>query len=218
MGAGQGFERGMQGISNMILPAMQMRMQNQRFDKQMTQRDKQFYDRMVLDQAWRDGMYGGSSMLGGPESVSQSTQPAPQSTPYQVTREPSQAELLKPQFTDPTYTPPQPAQPVNYKAQFSDPNPSPPSAPASPAPVSRATPAPAPGFRGPSPSSTPFSSASSRPFTEQRTFNEPKDTSMVINKMPEVTHQSPQIRRVGPNTALPPASLLRPSMRGMRGY
>lgn len=215
MGAGQGFERGMQGISSMILPAMQARMQNQRFDKQMTQRDKQFYDRMALDQAWRDGMYGGSSMLGEESKVG--VMPS-QPNPYQVTREPSQAELLKPQFTDPTYTPPQPSQPVNYKAQFSDPNPSPPTGPASPAPVSRATPAPTPGFRGPSPSSTPFSSASSRPFTEQRTFNEPKDTSMVINKMPEVTHQSPQIRRVGPNTPLPPASLLRPSMRGMRGY
>ncbi len=215
MGAGQGFERGMQGISNMILPAMQARMQNQRFDKQMTQRDKQFYDRMALDQAWRDGMYGGSSMLG--EESKGSVMPS-QPNPYQVTREPSQAELLKPQFTDPTYTPPQPSQPVDYKAQFSDPNPSHPTGPASPAPVSRATPAPTPGFRGPSPSSTPFSSASSRPFTEQRTFNEPKDTSMVINKMPEVTHQSPQIRRVGPNTPLPPASLLRPSMRGMRGY
>lgn len=215
MGAGQGFERGMQGISSMILPAMQARMQNQRFDKQMTQRDKQFYDRMALDQAWRDGMYGGSSMLG---EESKGGVMLSQPNPYQVTREPSQAELLKPQFTDPTYTPPQPSQPVNYKAQFSDPNPSPQAGPASPAPVSRATPAPAPGFRGPSPSSTPFSSASSRPFTEQRTFNEPKDTSMVINTMPEVTHQSPQIRRVGPNTPLPPASLLRPSMRGMRGY
>lgn len=217
MGAGQGFERGMQGISNMILPAMQARMQNQRYDKQMTQRDKQYYDRLAMQQKFMEVMYG----TGGNESMADMLHPqtapppqAPTPTPYQVTRPYSPAELLAGQ----SFTHPNPG----YQEQADEPapqwtHPNPPS-PAEALTVKQAAPTlmsthakpMVSSFRGPSPSSTPFSTASSNPHTEQRTLSAPKDPSMVMKKMPNVTHQQPDMRQVGATTRLPPMSMMRP--------
>jgi hypothetical protein len=204
MGAGQGFADGVQMAGSFLMPALQMRMQNNRFDKQMAQQDKQYYDRMILDQAWKEGFYGGPSMLGGespagPMSHGAPPSPAQSLIPYQVTRPKTDAEVMAGQFTDPTYHEEQPIP----KTAWSNPNPS-------LAPIRTHAQPTMPSFRGPSPSSTPFSSASSSPHTEQRTLNAPKDPSMVIKRMPEVTHEAPNLRRITPGTPLPPQSMMRP--------
>lgn len=224
MGAGQGFAEGVQMAGSFLMPALQHRMQqkrydaglaldkerydqqNARFDKQLAQRDKQYYDRMTLDQAWKEGFYGGPSMFGGESPIGPMSQGAPPSPaqsliPYQVTRPKTDAEVMAGQFTDPSYHAEQPIP----RTAWSDPNPSP-----SPAPTRTHAQPTMPSFRGPSPSSTPFSSPSSNPHTEQRTLQQPKDPSMVIKRMPEVTHEAPNLRRITPGTPLPPQSMMRP--------
>ena len=235
MGAGQGFERGVQSIGSLILPALQMRMQqkrydadreidkqrydqqNERYDKRLSQMDKQYYDRMALDQAWKEGFYGGPSMLGGESPAGHAAQIAPpspaQPTPYQVTRNQTPAEALAGQFTDPN--PGYPAGRQNETPAWTNPNPPSPAgtlATTQAAPTMMSTHAKPmmSTFRGPSPSSTPFSTASSNPHTEQRTLNAPKDPSMVIKRMPDVTHEAPNLQRITPGTPLPPQSMMRP--------
>lgn len=126
MGAGEGFAQGVQMAGSFLMPALQQRMQNQRFDKQLGQQDKQFYDRLALDQAWKDGFYGGSSMLQGGVEAPQSQASA---TPYQVTR--SQPGLMDRLVGRGTTTPaealsmPDPVHPAPART-FADPvNPSP---------------------------------------------------------------------------------------------
>lgn len=80
MGAGEGFRDGVQMAGQFLMPAMQMKNQNARFDKQLGQQDKQFYDRLVLDQAWKDGFYGSDSPISGAVRTDGTGQP------YQTTR------------------------------------------------------------------------------------------------------------------------------------
>ena len=60
-GAGQGVLQGVQ----LLIPMLQQHYRNKRFDTQMgmdrervSKQEKQFYDRLALDQAWKDGLYG----------------------------------------------------------------------------------------------------------------------------------------------------------------
>ena len=232
MGAGQGFERGVQMVGSFLMPALQHRMQqkrydadravdqqrynqqNERYDKRLSQMDKQYYDQLAMQQKFMEVMYGNGGGDGGANMLQPQTAPQPQApTPYQVTRPASQAELLAGQFTHPN---------PGYQEQADEPapqwtHPNPPS-PAEALSIRQPTPTMmsthvkpiVSSYRGPSPSSTPFSAASSNPHTEQRTLSAPKDPSMVMKKMPEVTHQQPDMRQVGATTRLPPMSMMRP--------
>ncbi len=226
-GAGQGFNEGVKTAGNFLFKAMEAK-----------RADKQYYDRLALQQAWMD-VYGGTPLQDGRGSPVPSVgvprpQPHPPArsignrpavsppVPYQVTRPDSPAELLAGQ----SFTHPNPAGYRSAEAEqepaprFTHPNPPSPAetlATKQAAPTmmrSHATPMVS-SFRGPAPQSTPFSSRSSHPHTEQRTFSEPMDPSMVINKMPEVT-AGPPMRRIGPNTPLPTISTMRSLFR--RGY
>lgn len=92
-GVGQGLNEGVKTAASFILPAMQMKQQQKQFDARMGQQDRQFYDRMTLDQAWKDGYYGGTSPwdeqspVGAPPAGSQvPTAPTPGQSLAQVGR------------------------------------------------------------------------------------------------------------------------------------
>lgn len=226
-GAGQGFNEGVKTVGNFLFKAMEAK-----------RADKQYYDRLALQQAWMD-VYGGTPLQDGRWSPVPSVgvprpQPHPPArsignrpavsppVPYQVTRPDSPAKLLAGQsFTHPN--------PAGYRSEEAEQEPAPrfthPNPPSPAEALTTNSPQPSlmkpqaktmvSTFRGPSPSSTPFSAPASSPHMEQRTFNAPKDPSMVIKPMPDVT-AGPPIRRIGPNTPLPPISTMRSLFR--RGY
>jgi hypothetical protein len=51
-GGGQGFNEGVRTAAGFLFKGMQMKRD-----------DKRFHDRLALDQAWKDGFYGGPSLL-----------------------------------------------------------------------------------------------------------------------------------------------------------
>jgi len=98
-GVGQGLAQGVQQIAGFALPVMRMK-----------QEDKHFYDRLALDQAWKDGFYGGPSPLEGeasaPGDPNASVTTDGSGQPYQVTRPAPKQGFMDRIFgkQEPTYT------------------------------------------------------------------------------------------------------------------